>query len=48
MLKRLIARMRERSRQRMAAEYPVSAWIAQFETPEDLEAALRRGEGPER
>lgn len=31
---------------RMSYHYPTSAWIAQFESPEELRDAIRRGERP--
>ena len=43
---RIIEWFRRREREAFAREYPVAAWVAQFDTPEALQAALARGEGP--
>jgi hypothetical protein len=43
-------RWRRRRRARilasMARHYPVSAWAAGFDSPEELAEAIKRGEGP--
>lgn len=36
----------EADRQRMAREFPVTAWASQFDSAEELGAAIARGEGP--
>lgn len=30
----------------MERHYPTAAWVSQFDTPEELGAAIARGEGP--
>jgi hypothetical protein len=45
-MRRLLAWYRRRRHARFAAAYPTSAWVSQFKTPEELAAALDRGEHP--
>ena len=47
-MKRIIEWFRRREREAFTREYPVAAWVAQFDTPEALQAALERGERPAR